>query len=64
MDDTIIQYLVSLIGSIGFPIVCCIMMWYQMLKQQNQHKEEMTQLKDVLAKNTEAINKLTDRLDR
>lgn len=59
-----LQLIISLIGSVGFPIVCCIMMWYQMLKQQNQHREEMSELKEVLVKNTEAINRLSEKLNK
>ncbi len=59
MDWSIIT---SLIGSIGFPIVCCIMMWKQMLTQQEQHKTEMDQLKDALNNNTQALEVLIAEL--
>ena len=55
--------IVSLISQIGFPIVCCVMMWKQMITQQEQHKSEMNELKDALNNNTRAIELLTERFN-
>lgn len=57
------EQIVALIGQIGFPIVCCVMMWKQMLTQQEQHKSEMDELKDALNNNTKAIELLTERFN-
>lgn len=60
MDFTTIT---SLIGSLGFPIVMCILMFNRMEKQSEQHKEEMNALKAEMSANnkqtTEAINNNT-----
>ena len=59
-----IEYIVSLIGSLGFPIVACIIVWRQMVAQQKQHKEEMDKITEALNNNTIAINKLANKIDK
>lgn len=60
MDITVIG---NLIGTLGFPIVMCIMMYNRMEKQDEQHKEEMSKLTESLNNNTLALTKLTTRLE-
>lgn len=52
MEETI----VSLIGSLGFPIVCCVFMW----KYINTTMKDFTK---TIEENTKMLNKLCDRLD-
>ncbi len=53
----------QLIGTLGFPIVACIALFYTMNKQTEQHQEEMSKLTESLNNNTVAITKLTERLN-
>lgn len=53
---------VQLIGSLGFPIAMCILIFWYLMKETENHKEEVTMLKDVIAKNTEALIELKDKL--
>lgn len=55
--------IISAISSVGFPIVCCIILFYYINKQAEVHKEEIAQLTDVINQNTIALTKLTDKLD-
>lgn len=55
--------LTTLIGSLGFPIVACIALFWKMNKQDELHKEEMDNLNATVQNNTIAIQKLTDRLE-
>lgn len=48
---------VSLISSVGFPIVCCFFLW----RYINSTLKEFTA---TMAENTQMISKLIDRLDR
>lgn len=48
----------TLISSVGFPIAACVALFWQMNKQNEQHKQEMDSLKEALEQNTLAINKL------
>ena len=52
----------SLIGSLGFPIVACIAMFWKMNKQDELHKEEMEKLTVALNNNTIALTKLVDKV--
>ena len=58
-----IEQIVSLITTLGFPIVCCLIMWKQMLTMQAQHKEEIDHITTALNNNTLVIQQLVDKLD-
>ena len=53
----------SLIGSLGFPIACCIALFYQLHKSDENHKEEMAKVTEALNQNTIAISSLTEKLN-
>lgn len=59
-----LQMVTTAIGSLGFPIVMCLMLFKRMSEQDEQHKEEMSKLNESLNNNTIAITQLTDRLSR
>ena len=67
--------LITLIGSLGFPIVACIAMgWFfakvndnyrQDIKElQATHKEEVRAMTEAIQNNTLVIQKLVDKLER
>lgn len=60
MDITAIG---NIIGSIGFPIVMCLMLYTRMDKQDELHREEMSKLTESLNNNTLALTKLTAKLE-
>lgn len=53
----------QLIGSLGFPIVACIALFYQNSKQEDRHREEMEKLSDAVNNNTLAITQLTEKIE-
>lgn len=64
---------VQMISSVGFPIVCCLLMFYYIkgmtdkFQQQisdimKEHKEETKSMETALNNNTLAIQKLSDKL--
>lgn len=66
--------LITLVGSLGFPIVACIAMgWFfakvndnyrQDIKEiQTTHREETKTMTDAINNNTMVLQKLCDRLD-
>lgn len=59
MDATAIT---QLIGSLGFPIVCCGALFWYMIKEKDTHKEEMEELRKSVEANTLAINNLCAHL--
>lgn len=54
----------SLIGSIGFPIVMCLLLYYRMDKQDENHKEEMNKITEALNNNTMALNELVTKMGK
>ena len=67
------ESVVSLISTIGFPIVCCLMMgWYvkyisdanraEIDKINERHRAEMAEVTTAINNNTVALTKLCERL--
>lgn len=54
--------IVQLISSVGFPIVACCALFWQMNQQNIRHKEEIDSLRETIEKNTDAIEKLIAKL--
>lgn len=59
-----VNVLIQLVGSLGFPIVACGALFWRMVKSDEQHKEEMNKMSEALNNNTNAIVKLTEKLDK
>lgn len=59
-----VSTITSLIGSLGFPIVCCIAMFSMLNKERDAHKEEMDKLNTTINNNTLALQALTDKMER
>lgn len=59
MDVTVVT---QLIGSLGFPIVCCGALFWYLVKEKEAHKEEMEELRKSVEANTTAINSLCQHL--
>ena len=57
MDATAIT---SAIGSLGFPIVACVVLFWYLNKERESHTVEIDKLRESLDKNTEILNKLKD----
>lgn len=66
---------ITIIGSVGFPIVACFgMAWWvkystdqnnaRMDKIQTEHKEEIQKVTEALNNNTLALQKLCSRLEK
>lgn len=53
--------IVQTVSSVGFPIVMCLMLYNQMLKTENVHKQEIAELRKAIENNTLALNSLTTR---
>ena len=56
MNTDAINIITTMIGSLGFPIVCCYFMW----KYINTTMKEFT---ETMVENTKMLNKICDRLD-
>lgn len=57
------QAITSLIGSLGFPIACCIALFWYITKNAKQHKEEMDKMSEAINNNTNVMNQLILKLE-
>lgn len=57
-----VQGLTTLIGSVGFPIVMCLIMVKVMMQMEDSHKTEIDSLKESLNNNTNVLTKLETML--
>ena len=52
----------QLIGSLGFPIACCIYLIYSNNKANEAHKEEIDKLRQTVENNTKVMIKIRTKL--
>ena len=57
------QGVTSMIGSLGFPIVMCIIMIKLIFTMEESHKEEIGTLKESLNNNTNVLTRLETMLN-
>lgn len=56
--------IISLIQSVGFPVVMCGALFWYMINQTKEHAAESKEMKDAINALNVAITKLADRLDK
>ena len=59
MDMNIILQAIS---TVGFPICACGALFWMVNKQDEQHRREVDQLRQVLEANTQALTELKDMI--
>ena len=66
-----VQEIITGISTLGFPIICCLLMMYyvkystdnhreEVSKLNEEHRKEMTEVTEALNNNTLALQKLCD----
>lgn len=55
-----INVILQAISTVGFPICACGALFWMVNKQDEQHRNEVNALRDVLEQNTQAIIELRD----
>lgn len=55
--------IVTLVGSLGFPIVCCFALFWFITKLTSQHKEEIEKLREAIDNNTKVMTEVLGKLD-
>lgn len=69
-----VQTIFQAVASVGFPIVCCVIMMYYIKYREDasrdeiqhltdQHRQEMTEITEAIHNNTLVIQKLIDFLN-
>lgn len=59
-----VNSIIQLVGSLGFPIICCGALFWRMIKSDDQHKQEMDKISEALNNNTVALTRLTEKISR
>ena len=57
-----VQDLMTLITTVGFPIVCCGALFWYMVQQNKLHSDESKEMRDAIAALKTAIDVLTTKL--
>jgi hypothetical protein len=52
----------QLVGTLGFPIVACCALYYQLNKSNERHTEDMNKLSEAVNNNTLVLTKLLSKL--
>lgn len=55
--------IITAISTVGFPIVCTLILLYLLVKENEQHKEEMSALKETIHNNTVVLAELKQLLN-
>lgn len=59
-----INEIVSIVSSLGFPIVMCLLFFKYIRELQAQHREESNKMAEAINNNTLTMQKLVDTLER
>lgn len=59
---TDLNVITQLVGSIGFPIVMCLLLYYKINTQDEVHKLEMDKITEAVNNNTKALTELVTKL--
>jgi len=58
------QDIMTLITTVGFPIVCCGALFWYMIQQSQLHSEESKDMRDAIAALKTSIDVLTTKLEK
>lgn len=57
-----IQTITDIVTTVGFPVVMCLLLYWQMLKSEESHKAEIDELRKTIENNTIALTQLIENL--
>lgn len=57
-----VNAITTIISTVGFPIFCCVAMFWYLDKERQAHKEESTKFAEVVERNTLALQELSMKL--
>lgn len=56
--------IITIIQSVGFPVVMCGALFWYMISQTKEHAIESKEMREAISALNVAITKLTDKLDK
>ena len=57
------EVIIQAVSTVGFPIVMCVIMFWFLTKEQAIHKEEMLEIRNVIAQNNEVLASLKQLIE-
>ena len=63
MDTEVINVALQAVSTVGFPIAACYILFTYMKKEQENHKEEVNGLKNVIAENNAILAQLKQLIE-
>ena len=58
-----VSNLTAIVGTLGFPIVMCLMFFKYIRQMTEQHKQEVKELSEAVNNNTLVMQQLIDKLE-
>jgi len=58
-----VNNLTAIVGTLGFPIVMCLMFFKYIKQMTEQHKQEVKELSEAVNNNTVVMQQLIDKLE-
>lgn len=58
-----VNNLTAIVGTLGFPIVMCLMFFKYIRQMTEQHKQEVKELSEAVNNNTLVMQQLIDKLE-
>ena len=55
--------IVQVISTVGFPIVMALILLYFLVEEKKDHKQEMSELKEVISRNNEVLASLKQLIE-
>lgn len=53
-----IDTIVTIISNVGFPVACCVALFWYMQKQDERHQQETDKLRETISNNTKVLTEL------
>ena len=57
------EVIIQAVSTVGFPIVMCVIMFWFLTKEQALHKEEILEIRNVIAQNNEVLASLKQLIE-
>lgn len=61
--NNIMNEIITAISTVGFPIVFCLILFWYLREETNSHKEEVAELKSVIAENNSILASLKQLIE-
>lgn len=58
-----VNNLTAIVGTLGFPVVMCLMFFKYIKQMTEQHKQEVKELSEAVNNNTLVMQQLIDKLE-